>query len=181
MHVIYIVWIKSNFLFFILLLAKLHEKHSCYSGIPNTALCNDPDATERIAIYDLQYARNCSKCHCSGSSSTCGQFTLPGSWENYYYYNAISGTQGSQFTTQRTPCPNSGTGGIYTNLVYLRFECVPGEFILRNILVLHSHWKVEFFRIKTLKRLIFAYFLFTCALNIPNSEYLTIRFIFAPL
>ncbi|VDI07607.1 Hypothetical predicted protein [Mytilus galloprovincialis] len=107
--------------------AKLQEKHSCYSGIPNTALCNDPDDTERIAIYDLQYARNCSKCHCYGSSSTCGQFTLPGSWENYYYYNAISGTQGSQFTTRRTPCPNSGPGGIYTNLVYLRFECVPED------------------------------------------------------
>lgn len=120
-------WTSISFLLFSGI--KL-EKYSCYTGRQDIILCS---GTGRISIYDLQYARNCSLCQCDDSKSICKQFILPGSWENYYYYNAVSGTQSSQFTTQRTPCPNSGTGRIYTNQVHLRYECVPGEFIFTEL------------------------------------------------
>lgn len=91
--------------------------------------CNDD---ERIAIHDLYFERSCSNCYCVYDvGSSCEQFPQYGSWENNYYYNAVSGKHESVFITHRTHCPNNGTERrIYTNQVNLRYECVTGKYFV---------------------------------------------------
>lgn len=101
------------------------ERHPCY-GKPDTIICHE---NQRILIHDLQYEKNCSSCAIDCTNGRfCEKFRQPGSWVNYYYYNAVSGNNAIQYTAQRTLCQNSEHARIYANQVHLQFECINGEY-----------------------------------------------------
>lgn len=89
---------------------------------------------DKIAIYDLQYERNCSTCKCvpPTSNTTCEKFKLLVSWRNNYFYDKISGLQGSTFRTQWFQCPISPSSGerLFSNQMHLKYRCINGKFML---------------------------------------------------
>lgn len=109
----------------------IKERNPCFSGIPDPVICNK---SQRILINDIQYERNCWSCGCKQCCSdgiSCEKFRVSDSWENYYIYNAVSGSIENTYITKQKLCPNTGNERKYTNQVHLKFECASGKFLYR--------------------------------------------------
>ena len=101
------------------------SKSYCYNGRQEIISCN---YKTQISITDLSYERKCtSGCNCIGNNQLpCGEFKPANSWNNYYFYNQLSGKDSSYFSVQRQPCES--ISNTYSNYVHVNYSCVSGKY-----------------------------------------------------
>ena len=57
---------------------------------------------------------------------TCGKFKLSDSWDNYYFYDELSGKHFTSLSAKRKRCPTNKS--IYSNYGYIKYRCVASKY-----------------------------------------------------